>query len=162
MENFLTFLALGLLNYKVGDIENVRWHSTCQPLTAELHTEQVQKMLAISDNSPRSWFLSCTFPEVNKNILFFPSRHDYITTPLFFTNRFSRPDGMYPRKSIYWSPSPQCDLNEVNRECDVLWLVSIQRKRRHTDARLNSSTPTHVYRGRAMWERWNKASSQGK
>lgn len=115
---FPYFSGLGLLNYKVSDIENVRWHSTCQLLTTELHTEQVQNMLAIADNSPRSWLFSCTFPEVNKNSLFFPSWHVYITTPLFFTNRFSRSDGMYPRKSIYWSPNPQCDLNEVNR---VLW-----------------------------------------
>lgn len=95
MEIFLTFLSLGLLNYKVSDTENV----TCQPLTAESHTEQIQNMLAMADNSPRNWFLSFTFPEVNKNSLFFPSRHVYITTPLFFTNRFSRSDGMYPRKS---------------------------------------------------------------
>lgn len=116
--NFPYFSGLGLLDYKVSDTENVRWHSTCQPLTTELHTEQAQNMFAIADNSPRSWFFSCTFLEVNKNSLFFPSRHVYITTPLFFTNRFSCSDGMYPRKSIYWSPNPQCDLNEVNR---VLW-----------------------------------------
>lgn len=97
MENFPTFLSFGLLNYKVSDTENV----TCQLLSAELHTEQVQNMLIIADNSPRSWFLSFTFPEVNKNGLFFLSRHVYITAQLFSTNRFSRSDGMYPRKSIY-------------------------------------------------------------
>lgn len=29
----------------------------------------------------------------------------------------------------------------------MIWLVSIQRKRGQTDPRLNSSTPTHMYRG---------------
>lgn len=103
--------------------------STCQLLSAETHAEQIQHRLPMSDNSPRRWPLSFTFPVVNKNILFFPlpDLHHY---PMVLFTKVSMFWCKVPL--VYWSPNPQCailgysvfkgmiKLNEANR---VLWCV---------------------------------------